>query len=162
MRKYLCLLMLVWPLALNVARGQTPDERAQFDHINQLAKEAEAKGLTTSDFIPDAVKGIYEPDSTVVWDSPSLKLFHRGGDEVAVALAHLVGPSKVGDSKIERICELIDASFQSPNLIEKPKNRNPDVSLLLLGSDRLNTSNPALRDKIAALRTRLLSRYNGR
>jgi hypothetical protein len=161
MRKYLYLLMLVWPWTLNVSYGQTQTDRAQFDRIDELAKAAEAKGVATSDYIPDAVKGIYEQDNTVVWDSSSLKLFHRGGDEVAVALAHIVGPSKMSDSKIERICDLIDVSFQSLNLIEKPKNRNPGVSLLLLESDRLHTSNPALREKIASLRTRLINLYNG-
>jgi hypothetical protein len=83
----------------------------------------------------------------------------QGGDEVAVALVHIIGPSTVSDSQIERICNLLDDAFRFPDLIEKPRDRNPDVSLLLLESSRLHANNPVVRDKISALQNHLMSLY---
>ncbi len=83
----------------------------------------------------------------------------EGGDEVAVALVHIIGSSSVTDEEIKRICNLLDEAFTVPDIIVNPLNRHPDVSLLLLDSSRLRTNNPAVRAKISALQSHLISLY---
>lgn len=153
---YLCLLLLIASLASSVvARGQQMSPEA----LDKYAKEMEARGgQSLSAGLQNVVKGVYESDNYIM-DSGSEKLIHRGGDEVAVALVHVIGPSLVTDLEIERICNLLDNAFRFPNLIEKPRDRNPDVSLLLLESSRLRTNNPAVRDKISALQSHLMNLY---
>lgn len=156
MLKSLYSLILVGSLASSiVARGQqlTPDA------LDKYAKEVEGRGgQSLSTVLQDVVKEVYEPDNYIIY-STSDKLIHRGGDEVAVALVHIIGPSKVSDSKIERVCDLLDSAFRFPNLIEKPRDRNPDVSLLLLESSKLRTNNPSVRAKISALQSHLMRLY---
>ena len=156
MLKYLYSLILVGSLTSSiVARGQQLTPEA----LEKTAKEADARGgQSLATVLQNVVKEIYEPDNYIVY-STSDKLIHRGGDEVAVALIHIIGPSTVSDSKIERICDLLDSAFRFPDLIEKPGDRNPDVSLLLLESDRLRTNNPVLRGKVSAVQSHLMSLY---
>jgi hypothetical protein len=157
------LLLLIVSLALAssfVARGQQPQpQQQQLNALDKYAKEVEARGGQP---LPEAVhnvaKAVYETEN-FIWDSGSDKVIHRGGDEVAVALVHIIGSSSVTDLEIERICNLLDSAFQFPGLIENPRDRNPDVSLLLLESSRLRTNNPAVRDKISALQNHLMSLY---
>jgi hypothetical protein len=156
MLKYLYSLILVGSLASSiVARGQQLSPEA----LDKYAKEMDARGgQSPSDDLHNVVKGVYEPDNYMSY-STSDKLIRRGGDEVAVALAHIIGPSTVSDSKIERVCAILETAFSYPQLIVNPKNRKPDVSLLLLESGRLHTNNPAVRDKISALQSHLMSLY---
>jgi hypothetical protein len=91
--------------------------------------------------------------------STTEKTIYRGGDEVAVVLAHIIGQTTVNDQQIERICAMLETAFSYPKLIVNPKNRNPDVSLLLLGSGKLHTSNPAVRNKISVLQSHLMNLY---
>jgi hypothetical protein len=154
--KYLHLLILVGLLASSiVVRGQQMTPEA----LDKYAKEMKARGgQSLSDDLRNVVKEVYEPDNYLSY-STSDKLIRRGGDEVAVALAHIIGPLMVSDSKVERVCVILETAFSSPQLIVNPKNRKPDVSLLLLESSRLGTNNPALRDKISALQSHLMSLY---
>jgi hypothetical protein len=156
MLKYLYSLILVGSLAFSVvARGQQLTPEA----LDKYAKEMDARGgQSLSTVLQDVVKQVYEPDNYIIY-STSDKMIHRGGDEVAVALIHIIGRSTVSDSKIERICDLLDSAFRFPDLIEKPRDSNPDVSLLLLESSRLRTKDPALRNKISALQSHLMNSY---
>jgi hypothetical protein len=156
MLKYLYSLLLIASLASSVvARGQQLSPEA----LDKYAKEVEAKGgQSLSDDLQNVVNEVYEPDNYLSY-STSDKLIRRGGDEVAVSLAHIIGPSMVSDSKIERVCAILETAFSSPQLIVNPKNRRPDVSLLLLESSRLHTNNPVVRDKISALQNHLMSLY---
>lgn len=152
---YLRLVLLVSLASSVVGRGQQMTPEA----LDKWAKEMEARGgQPLSEAVQNVVKGVYESDQ-VIWDSVSVKMIQRGGDEVAVALVHVIGSSSVTDLGIERICSLLDIAFQFPVLIEKPRDRNPDVSLLLLESSRLRTNNPAVRDKLSALQSHLMALY---
>ena len=156
MLKYLYSLILVGSIASSIAaRGQQLSPEA----LDKYAKEMDARGgQSLSTVLQDVVREVYEPGNYVI-SSTSDKSIYRGGDEVAVALVHLIGPSMVSDSKIERVCYLLDNAFRFPDLIEKPRDRNPDVSLLLLESSRLRTNNPAMRTKISALQSHLMTLY---
>jgi hypothetical protein len=112
MLKYLYSLILVGSLASSiVARGQQLSPEA----LDKYAKEVEARGGQSSDDLQNVVKGVYEPDTYMSY-STSEKLIRRGGDEVAVALAHIVGPATVSDSKIERVCAILETAFSYPQL----------------------------------------------
>ena len=155
---YLRLVLLVSLASSVVARGQQPQQQ-QLDALDKYAKEVQARGgQPLSEAVQNVVKGVYESDQ-IIWDSASVKMIQRGGDEVAVALVHVIGSSSVTDLGIERICILLDSAFQFPVLIEKPRDRNPDVSLLLLESSRLRTNNAALQEKVSTLRSYLVGLY---
>ncbi|WP_353073135.1 hypothetical protein [Tunturiibacter gelidiferens] len=91
--------------------------------------------------------------------STTEKTIYREGDGVAVALTHIIGHAMVNDQQIERICSILETAFRYPQLIVNPRNRNPDVSLLLLESARLRSSNPIVKDKIDVLKSHLISIY---
>jgi len=154
---YLRLVLLTASLVSSVvARGQQPISPEALD---KYAKEVEARGgQSLPEAVQNVAKAVYETDH-FIWDSGSDKVIHRGGDEVAVALVHIIGSSSVTDLEIERICNLLDEAFRVPAIIEKPRDRNPDVSLLLLESNKLRTNNPAVRDKISAVQSHLMSLY---
>jgi hypothetical protein len=153
---YRRLLLLITLLASSVV---VSGQRLSPEALDKYAKEVEARGgQSLSDGLQNVVKGVYESDNYIT-DSGSGKLIHRGGDEVAVALVHVIGPSSVTDLEIERICNLLDEAFRFPALIEKPRDRHPDVSLLLLESSRLRTNNPDLQAKVSALRSHLVGLY---
>jgi hypothetical protein len=156
---YLRRVLLIASLASSVvALGQNPQQQ-QLDALDKYAKESAARGgQSLSEDVQNVVKVAYASDQ-FMWDSGSDKVTHRGGDEVAVALVHVIGPSPVTDLGIERICNLLNEAFRFPDLIEKPRDRNPDVSLLLLESSRLRTNNPALREKISTLQSHLMIFY---
>jgi hypothetical protein len=161
---YLRLVLLVSLASSVVARGQQQQpqpqpQQQQLDAPDKYAKEMEARGgQPLSEAIQNVVKAVYDSDQ-VIWDSSSIKVVQRGGDEVAVALVHVIGSSPVTDLGIERICSLLYGAFQFPSLIEKPRDRNPEVSLLLLESSRLRTNNLDLQAKISALRSHLVGLY---
>jgi hypothetical protein len=164
-RKYLAYLRRVLLIAVVassvVAMGQQSQQQ-QLDALDKYAKEAAARGeQSSSDDVQNVVKVAYTSDQ-LLWDSGSDKLTHRGGDEVAVALVHVIGPSPVTDLGIERICYLLNEAFRFPDLIEKPRDRHPDVSLLLLESGKLRTNNPELQGRVSALRSQLLSLYQAK
>jgi hypothetical protein len=98
----------------------------------------------------------YDLKNSLIYSTTEKRL-SRGGDGIAVALAHIIGQSTVSDPQIERICALLDSAFRWPQLIENATDRKPDVSLLLLESSRLRTNNSAVRDKISALQSRLMT-----
>jgi hypothetical protein len=156
MLKSLYLLILIGLLASSiVVRGQQMTPEA----LDKYAKQMEARGgQSLSDDLQNVVKEVYEPDNYLSYSTLD-KLIRRGGDEAAVALAHIIGPSMVSDSKIERVCAILETAFSYPQLIVNPKNRRPDVSLLLLESARLRTNNPGVRAKISALQSHLMTLY---
>jgi hypothetical protein len=155
------LLLLIASLALAcpvVARGQQPQQQ-QLDALDKYAKEVEARGgQSLPDDVHNVAKAVYEADN-FIWDSGSDKVIHRGGDEVAVALVHIIGSSVVTDLEIERICILLYDAFKVPDIIVNPRDRHPDVSLLLLESSKLHTNNPTVRDKISTLQSHLINLY---
>jgi hypothetical protein len=77
-------------------------------------------------------------------------------DETVAKMGH---PVVMVRSDVGHPPSLLDIAFQFPVLIEKPRDRNPDVSLLLLESSRLRTNNPAVRDKLSALQSHLMTLY---
>ena len=159
---YLRLVLSVSLASSVVARGQQQQpqpQQQQLDALDKYAKEMEARGgQPLSEAVQNVVKAVYDSDQ-VIWDSSSIKVVQRGGDEVAVALVHIIGSSSVTDLEIERICNLLDEAFRVPAIIEKPRDRNPEVSLLLLESSRLRTNNLDLQAKISALRSHLVGLY---
>lgn len=117
-----------------------------------------AFGQSTASDMQQVVLEAYDLKNVVIFSTTEKRL-NRGGDGVAVALAHIIGQSTVSDSQIERICTILDSAFRWPQLIETPVDRNADVSLLLLESRRLHTNDPAVREKISVLRSHLISLY---
>jgi hypothetical protein len=135
---YLNLTLLICSLAFsNVARGQSAVPENDIDGV--IAQAYDLKN--------------------VLIVSVTQKTLYREGDGVAVALAHIVGQGAVNDQRIGSICSLIETAFSYPQLIVNPKNSKPDVSLLLLGSSRFSTSDPAVRNKISALQSHLMTFY---
>lgn len=137
-RPYLSLIVLICTFAfLNVARAQSAFPEPDVDGV---------------------VAQAYNLKNTLIV-STTEKTLYREGDGVAVALTHIIGQATVSDQQIERICSILETAFTYPQLIVNPRNRNPDVTLLLLESAKLRSSNPIVRDKLDVLRSHLISVY---
>lgn len=121
-----------------------------FAHCQSVVPEPDIDGV---------VREAYDVSSQFLIYSTTQKAFIRGGDGVAVVLTHLIGQVKANDLQIERVCSIIEISFSHPDFIVNPKNRTPDVSLLLLESTRMRSKDPVVQGKLATIESHLLSLY---
>lgn len=101
----------------------------------------------------------YDLNSNLIFFSTTEKVLMRSGDAVAITLAHTIGRKNIKDAQIERVCILLELAFKDPQLITDASNSNPDVSLLLLQSNKMHTDDVVLERRISALRNYLIRVY---
>jgi hypothetical protein len=125
-----------------------------------LVNAARGQSTVVEPDIDGAVTQAFDLNATPLF-STTEKILNRGGDGVAVTLIHIIGQSTVSDQQIERICSILETAFRYPQLIVNLKDRTPDVSLLLLQSDKLRTNDPGVRNKVLSVRSHLMGLYKG-
>ena len=87
------------------------------------------------------------------------KALARGGDAGAVVLTRLYADRALSDDDIGKTLGILQNCFSNPAWVEKPADREPRTTLLLLRYLEFQTHSPDMRKMIGELRKVVLDRY---